>query len=670
MGASLLFRLTGEQPWRLLLLSHHLVIDTVSWRILLEDLSQAYERLQQGQSLEPQAASSSFQQWAQRLQDYVQTDAMQQEADFWLQQTCSVPALPVDDPTGANSEGEVQSIEQHLGLEETQALLREVPQRTRASVEEVLLSALALACSDCFGSPGLAIELEGHARQALFADVDLSRTLGWFTSLFPLVLEVGSQPEPLEALRMTRSQLRRLPQRGIGYGLLRYLHPDNEIRQRLQEQGRAALSFNYLGQFDQVLGREALFALAPEDTGWQQDPENQRVHRLNVVALIVGEQLQLSLQYSGQQRAESMQQLAQAYVARLQQLIAQAPQAERFPYIPEDFPLLQLSQEGLDHLLAEATSCTPQLAEANGALLEDLYPLAGIQAGLLFHSQASLESGLYTEQVNFHLEGAFHLEAFAGSWRHLLAAHPILRTSFVGEDVLTQAVWQRVPLPLRVIDAALLSLQEQDDLVHEYQQADRQHGFVREQAPLLRLTVFCLGGQHHQLLWSFHHAILDGWSVSLLLQEFFARYQALSQGDQPQLPASRPYRDYIAWLQQQDQQEAEAFWQKQLAGFTASTPLPLKASQGLAQLEAEPSYGQQDLLLSQEVSQGLQRVARGLQITVNTLLQASWAYVLSRYSGQAEVLFGMVVAGREAALVGSEARVGPCITTVPGGTAL
>src|SRR2546430_7338845 len=360
-----------------------------------------------------------------------------------------------------------------------------------------------------------------------------------------------------------------------------------------------------------------------------------------------------------------MQQLAQAYVARLQQLIAQAPQAERFPYIPEDFPLLQLSQEGLDHLLAEATSCTPQLAEANGALLEDLYPLAGIQAGLLFHSQASFESGLYTEQVNFHLQGAFHLEAFAGSWRQLLAAHPILRTSFVGEDVLTQAVWQRVPLPLRVIDATLLSLQEQEDLVHEYQQADRQHGFVREQAPLLRLTVFCLGGQHHQLLWSFHNAILDGWSVSLLLQEFFARYQALSQGDQPQLPASRPYRDYIAWLQQQDQAEAQAFWQQQLVGFTAPTPLPLKASQGLAQLEAEPNYRRQDLLLSREVSQGLNTEARALRITVQTLLQASWAYALSRYSGQAEVLFGMVVAGRGAELVGVESLVGLCINTVP-----
>src|SRR3989440_1652620 len=356
-----------------------------------------------------------------------------------------------------------------------------------------------------------------------------------------------------------------------------------------------------------------------------------------------------------------MQRLAEAYVARLQQLIAQALQADHCPYIPEDFPLLQLSQEGLDRLLAQVADSAPRLAESRRPRLEDLYPLTGMQAGLLFHSQASLESGLYTEQVTLHLEGAFHLEAFASSWRQLLAAHPILRTSFVGEDVVVQAVWQRVPLPLRVIDATPLSPQEQDDLVHEYQQADRQCGFVREQAPLLRLTVFRLGADHHQFLWGFHHAILDGWSASLLLQESFARYQALSQGDQPQLPASRPYRDYIAWLQQQDQQEAQAFWLQQLAGFTDPTPLPLKAGR----LEAEPSYGQQKRQLAPAVRQGLNTVARALHITVNTLLQASWAYVLSRYSGQAEVLFGMVVAGREAELVGVESLVGLCINTIP-----
>jgi hypothetical protein len=245
-------------------------------------------------------------------------------------------------------------------------------------------------------------------------------------------------------------------------------------------------------------------------------------------------------------------------------------QYDLFPYIPEDFPLLQISQEALDRLLAKLADWTP-LPETTSALLEDLYPLSGMQAGLLFHSQAS---GLYVEQQSFCIEGALQVPVLIESWEQMLAAHPILRTSFVGEDVLAQAVWRTVPLPLTIIDATQLSPQEQEDLVHAYYQADRRRGFVREQAPLLRLSVVHLGAEQHQLLWSFHHAILDGWSVALLLQEFFARYQALTQGREVQLAASRPYRDYIAWLQQQDQQEAEAFWRQQLGGLTAPPPPP------------------------------------------------------------------------------------------------
>src|SRR5205807_4320564 len=255
--------------------------------------------------------------------------------------------------------------------------------------------------------------------------------------------------------------------------------------------------------------------------------------------------------------------------------------------------------------------------------------------------------------------------ALIESWEQMLGAHPILRTSFVGQEVLAQAVWQRVSLPLTVLDVTQLPPEEQEQQVRAYQQADSQRGFVLQQAPLLRLSVVRLAAQQHQLLWSFHHAILDGWSVSLLLQEFFARYQALTQGREGHLPARRPYRDYIAWLQQQDQQAAQAFWRQQLLGLTAPTPLPLKAAPASMQKDREPTYKQETLLLSKEVSAQLATIARQLHITVNSLVQASWAYVLSRYSGQDEVLFGMVVAGRQAELVGVEALVGLCINTVP-----
>ncbi|MFL5656682.1 MAG: amino acid adenylation domain-containing protein, partial [Ktedonobacteraceae bacterium] len=674
LARAVLFRLSGPQRYRLLLAIHHLVIDTVSWRVLLEDVTLAYRQLLDHQPLVPLKPSSSFQQWAERLVDYVQTEAMHREYAFWLrqQQYLERPehALPVDDPSGENTVALLRSVELKLSMEETRVLLRDVPQRYRATIEEVLLTALGLVFHDSFGRSDIVIDLEGHGREELFADVDLSRTVGWFTSKFPVLLELGAQPEPIEALRMTKAIVRQLPQRGIGYGLLRYLHPDPAVRSSLRGRYEPQVSLNYLGQFDQVMGSDALFPLASEPSGFAHGPENQRIHQLYVLAMIVEDQLHISWQYSAQlHRAETIQQLTQCYLTRLRQLIPSPQQTTNdgaFPYIPDDFPLLHISQSSLDHLLHQiCRSGRSSELVAISRQVQDLYPLSVMQAGLLFHSQAVPDNGVYLVQVNLLIEGALHVSALIRSWQQLIAAHPILRTSFIGEELLTQVVWRHVSLPLMVIDYSELSTEEQKQQLRAYQQEDRRRGFVEQQAPLLRLTLFRLGPQQLHLLWSFHHAILDAWSITLLLNELFARYEMLAQDQEPMVPANRSYRDYIAWLQQQDQQAAEQFWREELRGIAEPTPLPLKQAHVSSRRMVESTYGKQTVRLSRMVSTLLRTLARELHVTVNTLVQASWAFVLSRYSGQPEVLFGMVVAGRSPELIGAESVVGLCVNTVP-----
>ncbi|MBV8695972.1 MAG: amino acid adenylation domain-containing protein, partial [Ktedonobacteraceae bacterium] len=674
LARAVLFRLSGIQKYRLLLAIHHLVIDTVSWRVLLEDVTLAYRQLLDHQPLEALQPSSSFQQWAERLVGYMQTEAIHKEYTFWLrqQQYLERPehALPVDDPSGKNTVALLRSVELKLSREETHLLLRDLPQRYRASIEEVLLTALGLAFHDSFGRSDIVIDLEGHGREELFADVDLSRTVGWFTSKFPVLLELGAQPEAIEALRTTKAMLRQLPQRGIGYGLLRYLHPDTTVRNSLRGRYEPQASLNYLGQFDQVMGSDALFPLASEPSGMAHGPENQRIHQLYVLAMIVGDQLQISWQYSAQlHRAETIQQLTRYYLTRLRQLISSSQQVTSrgaFPYIPDDFPLLHISQSSLDHLLHQISrSGRPSEHIAISRQVQDIYPLSGMQAGLLFHSQAVPDSGLYVVQVNLLIEGTLRLSALIRSWQRIIAAHSILRTSFIGEQPLTQVVWQCVPLPLVVIDYTELSSEEQQQHLRTYQREDRQRDFVEQHAPLLRLTLFHLGPQQLYVLCSFHHAILDAWSITLLLNELFSRYEMLAQGQELVVPASRSYRDYIVWLHQQDQQAAEQFWCEELRGFTEPTPLPLKQAHVSKQRIVESTYGKQTVRLSSVVSGRLGTLARELHVTVNTLMQASWAFVLSRYSGQPEVLFGMVVAGRSPELVGAESVVGLCMNTVP-----
>ncbi|HEU5374259.1 MAG TPA: amino acid adenylation domain-containing protein, partial [Ktedonobacteraceae bacterium] len=371
--------------------------------------------------------------------------------------------------------------------------------------------------------------------------------------------------------------------------------------------------------------------------------------------------------------------------------------------ISKDFPSLHLSQSILDRLLTQGTCDLSEPALLTEEL-EDIYPLSGMQAGLLFHSQETPGTGVYISQIGLHLAGRLSLQTFIQSWYQLMSANPALRTSFIEVDIQAQAVWRKAPLPLTVIDATQLAADAQASLLNTYRQMDSQRDFVLHRPPLFRLTLFLLpppsqagrsngentalplvsedGNASRQvtlaktgdfvpekerfyLLWSFHHAILDGWSTSNLLHELFLYYEALLHGQKAVVPSKRPYRDYIEWLQRQDQLSAEQFWHRYLYGMNAPARLPLKRQGIGSDGNASVSHQQLEKVLSHEFTRRLQMLARDLRITTSVLLQASWAYVLSRYCGCAEVLLGLVIAGRDAALEESESLVGLCLNTLP-----
>ena len=398
-------------------------------------------------------------------------------------------------------------------------------------------------------------------------------------------------------------------------------------------------------------------------------------------------------------------------IARIAGLLASSPQPTNDPQIDrskpdaeqqtsKDFPLLHLPQAALDSLLAQA-ACALSDPASLPEELEDMYPLSGMQAGLLFHSQETPGSGVYISHIGLHLEGGLSLPAFIQSWYQLVRTTPVLRTSFIAADIQAQAVWREASLPLTVIDATQLAADAQASLLNTYRHMDGQRGFALHQPPLFRVTVFLLSHQAQTsqgtaanlasplmsnnggemtfdttahvasdkgcfyLLWSFHHAILDGWSAANLLHELFLSYEAFLQGQKPAALARRPYRDYIEWLQSQDQSSAEQFWRGHLQDMQAPARLPLKRRSARNDGNVSASHRQQESILSREFTQRLGMVARDVCITTSVLLQASWAYVLSRYCGCTEVLLGLVVAGRDAALEESESLVGLCINALP-----
>ncbi|MCU0532506.1 MAG: amino acid adenylation domain-containing protein [Hydrococcus sp. Prado102] len=351
-----LFQLGLNLPSRLLLAIHHLAIDGVSWRILIEDLVKAYQQLSNDEVIQLSAKTTSFKDWANRLNEYGRSAIPANELDFWLTQSSShIAPIPVDYPKQeVNTVASSNLVSVSLSESLTRALLQEVPAAYNTQINDVLLSALLQCFAQWTKAPYLHVELEGHGREELFENVDLSRTVGWFTTRFPVLLESEDINHPGEALKSVKEQLRRIPIRGIGYGVLRYLAQDAATRLQLQTLPTAQVSFNYLGQFDRVLSESPGWQLAKESTGLVRSPLGKRRHLLEVDGLVESGKLQINWTYSENVHQRStIERLAQDFIEALESLIAHCQFSEAGGYTPSDFPEADLSQQELDELVAK-----------------------------------------------------------------------------------------------------------------------------------------------------------------------------------------------------------------------------------------------------------------------------------------------------------------------------
>nr|MBA2525657.1 non-ribosomal peptide synthetase [Pyrinomonadaceae bacterium] len=346
------FQLGPQRPGRLLLVIHHLAVDGVSWRVLLEDFQRAYEQLSRGEVIELPPKTTAFKEWAGRLGAYGQSAAVREELDYWRGVCQAVAPLPRDYPAdpAANTVASAAHVSVALSEERTQALLQEVPPVYHTQINDVLLTALVQSLAPWTGQRTLLLDLEGHGREELFEEVDLSRTVGWFTTLFPVPLELETQA-PGETLKSVKEQLRAIPHGGIGYGVLRYLHPDPAVRAALRGLPQAEVSFNYLGQLDAMLSEGSLFRSAPESSGLPHSPRGQRPHLLDINGFVAGGRLQLQWTYSTRvHRRATVEHLAQGFLEALEALIAHCQSPEAGGFTPSDFPLARLGAQTFNKL--------------------------------------------------------------------------------------------------------------------------------------------------------------------------------------------------------------------------------------------------------------------------------------------------------------------------------
>ncbi len=644
----------ADRPDRLLIVAHHLAIDGVSWRILLEDLQTAYEQSSRGESIRLPAKTTSFKAWAEQVTQYARSAPARNELAYWLKSAQPKTApLPVDFAQGDNSEASARTVSVTLDKETTRALLQQVPQAYNTQITDVLLAALGRTLAWWTGQDAFLLHLEGHGREELFEQVDLSRTVGWFTALFPVRLEVPRQAALGDLLQSVKEQLRAVPNRGIGFGILRYLSGDEGIQAQLRALPEPEIAFNYLGQFDQALPESSPFVLLPDTPEPLHSPRAQRPQLLEINGGVIGGCLQLHWSYSANRhRPETLAQLAQRFSEELHALIQHCLSPRRPGRTVSDFPLAKLEQPTLDRLLQDWPG------------FEDVYPLAPMQQLFLALGGAASEVGF--EQFCYTLRGPLDVTAFRQAWQQLVERHAIFRTGFVteGRDEPLQVVHPRAELRCEQHDWRSLTAAQQAERLAVFLRADQQRGFDLARPPLMRLTLIHTGDDTLEFIWSFHHLLLDGWSWPLVWKEVSLMYNALRAGAAARLEPVRPYRDYIGWLQRQDLDAAREFWTRTLQGHE---PHPLLAGAKRADRPAfrEVEYQETQVQLKAETTAALQTWAREQRLTFNLLVEAAWALVVSHETGEPGVVFGRAVSGRPPELAGVESMIGLFINNLP-----
>ncbi|WJM11232.1 amino acid adenylation domain-containing protein [Paenibacillus sp. PK1-4R] len=624
----------------LLIVIHHLVVDGVSWRILFEDIQTGYEQIERGEEIRLPEKTDAFQTWSAALARYADSEAQLDEIDYWRQmEQTSFAALPVDELGTGEAAGEVTL---RLSRDETSQLLNQVGRAYNTEINDILLTGMGLALQEWTGEERFMVDLEGHGREEIGAGVDVSRTVGWFTTMVPTLLDLGACEALSDCIKTVKEGLRSVPNKGLGYGVLKYLTAV-ENKGELKFNLRPEICFNYLGQFDGDVITDA-FESSAYGTGSSIDPTHPKAYKLSMNGMVIGGELVFTCEYAADTyRRELVEDWMARYTAQLRQLIAHCTQQTHSEKTTSDFRLVDVEPK-------EASD----LQQTYAYKVQDIYPLTPMQEGMLFHAQLDPDATTYFEQFTFRVEGRLDVAVFKTSLERLTERHEMLRTAFTSEQVRRPV---QVVLQERQVD---LQVRNQVADLESMKQADRQRGFELSQDALMRVTLVLGedGGQH--VIWSFHHILMDGWCMSILTQELMAIYRGLQTNQPIELGPVEPFSRYVQWLSQQDRDAARQYWSQYLATYEQQASVP-RAS-GKTEHGGIKNHA---FRLDQELTRGLEQLAREAQVTVNTVMQTIWGVLLQKYNQSEDVVFGAVVSGRPAEVPGIERMIGLFINTTP-----
>ncbi len=634
---------------RLGLIIHHLVVDGVSWRILLEDLSSLYTSYKEGKKPSLPSKTDSFQRWAFLQQEYAASPALDKERTYW-QKVSEQPmaALPQDKALPEGRQAVLDSAES-FGLDQntTELLQTRVHRVYNTEINDVLLTGLALALREVLTVDKSVLKMEGHGREEILDGVDISRTVGWFTTVYPFVLQVADAASRAESLVGVKESLRSIPNKGIGYGILSHLS-----RQGLDSKLTPEITFNYLGDFGSNVSNEgdSLFEYASERIGSNISRDNTTDAILDVLGMLVKGELGMSIRYSSARyEVATIRKIAAAYKKNLELLIETLAKADTTYLTPSDLSFKGLSQEELSVINSDND-------------LEDVYELAPLQEGIYYHWLTQDSNSLYFEQTSYKVRTkGLAIEKLKGAYDRLTARHAVLRTSFTTEYAGRSLQIVRKEVASNFTYQKLDKQADQQAQVALIKQQDRERGFDLSSGSQMRLHVVELSEGEYEFIWSHHHILMDGWCVSVLINDFNELLSAALKGTTPHLSPVVPYADYINWLRAIDSDSSLSYWKDYLSGYASVAEIPFKAQ------TADTTYVESSkrLQIGGSLFKKVDALCTQLGITHNTFVQAVWGYLLSRYNNTSDVVFGAVVSGRPADLPGVEDMIGLFSNTIP-----
>ncbi|WP_275667432.1 non-ribosomal peptide synthetase [Bacillus swezeyi] len=635
----------------LLIAIHHLVVDGVSWRIILEDFETLYSQALKGETLETGYKTDSYQEFARQMKHYAASRRLLKEAEYWRETAnADVRFIPANQQQKRDRFEDSTTLSITLDQEATKSLLRKTNRAYNTEINDILLTALLAGIRDITGQHKLKVMMEGHGREDILEGVDISRTVGWFTTVYPVLIDLGEAKDISQNIKMVKETLRKVPNKGIGYGVLKYLTRELDELNEVQ----APISFNYFGEMNKDINRKG-FSQSPFSSGESVGGKILRHCAIEMNAIVTNGELTIYTTFNQEQyHTNTIQQFNQSYKENLEKIIDHCAGKDGVEMTPSDYSDASLSLEELE-----------KIKNKHGSLkIENIYPLANMQKGMLFHAIKDQTSSAYFQQIVIDLKGQIHADILEASFNDIIKRHEILRASFEYEVVEEprQIISAERKIAFKSIDLTEHNNVQKEILTEKYLKEDKEKGFDLGSESLMRACLIRMNDQSYQLIWSHHHILLDGWCLGIILSELFSIYEKRMKGETYQLEAPKPYSDYIKWLEKQDKDEGAAYWKTYLEGYETRAEIP-KLNSG----KPAGEYGGKERVIAfpKELTNKIIEIANRNHVTINTILQSIWGVVLAKYNNAEEVVFGTVVSGREAQVDGIEEMVGLFINTIP-----